>query len=275
MLNPLCMNWLGIDIEWPNPFQMLHASSPIFYASSIWLQWSTRAIEPYGIGSSSNSVKVIPKLFESVDHYFRSYVCPLLEETRARLHSSIEIIYRAPTAEVLALTPCRHDETLLYDVEIDYWRNRYNDRGKEPYKTLPGDVVILADAKPEDVSDLQREGRTWTLALVTQIPEDPEDETEDPSRDPRMRQMMLVQIQRMRQRMLVHPLPLLKSSSKDIEINAEMQKSLVVIFLTNITTNRRIWNRLHKFRNLDVIKEVADSMVRDFNVIIMKNDSID
>ncbi|KAF2298181.1 hypothetical protein GH714_016820 [Hevea brasiliensis] len=184
MLNPLCMNWLGIDIEWPNPFQMLHASSPIFYASSIWLQWSTRAIEPYGIGSSSNSVKVIPKLFESVDHYFRSYVCPLLEETRARLHSSIEIIYRAPTAEVLALTPCRHDETLLYDVEIDYWRNRYSDRGKEPYKTLPGDVVILADAKPEDVSDLQREGRTWTLALVTQIPEDPEDETEDPSRDP-------------------------------------------------------------------------------------------
>ncbi|KAF2298178.1 hypothetical protein GH714_016782 [Hevea brasiliensis] len=209
-------------------------------------------------------VKVIPKLFESVDHYFRSYVCPLLEETRARLHSSIEIIYRAPTAEVLALTPCRHDETLLYDVEIDYWRNRYNDRGKEPYKTLPGDVVILADAKPEDVSDLQREGRTWTLALVTQIPEDPEDETEDPSRDPEDEtddagtdpEDETEDASTSTTSFKIKP-------SKDIEINAEMQKSLVVIFLTNITTNRRIWNRLHKFRNLDVIKEVADSMVQE------------
>ncbi|KDP36308.1 hypothetical protein JCGZ_09523 [Jatropha curcas] len=84
-------------------------------------------------------------------------------------------------------------------------------------------------------------GRTWTLALVTNIPED---EIEDASTSST--------------RFKVRP-------SKDIGVIDEMQKSFVVIFLTNMTTNRRIWNRLHTFGNLDIIKEVLchNSMVEE------------
>ncbi|XP_037494079.1 uncharacterized protein LOC119370310 [Jatropha curcas] len=186
-------------------------------------------------------VAAIPDLFESVEHYFSSYVLPLLEETRARLHSSMEIISKAPTSEVISLSRSRRNQTLFYDIKIDYWRNGFSDRRKEFYKTLPGDVVLLADIKPETVSDLQRAGRTWTLALVTNIPED---EIEDASASST--------------RFKVRP-------SKDIGVIDEMQKSFVVIFLTNMTTNRRIWNRLHTFGNLDIIKEVLchNSMVEE------------
>ncbi|XP_037494077.1 uncharacterized protein LOC119370308 [Jatropha curcas] len=157
-------------------------------------------------------VAAIPDLFESVEHYFSSYVLPLLEETRARLHSSMEIISKAPTSEVISLSRSRRNQTLFYDIKIDYWRNGFSDRRKEFYKTLPGDVVLLADIKPETVSDLQRAGRTWTLALVTNIPED---EIEDASASST--------------RFKVRP-------SKDIGVIDEMQKSFVVIFLTNMTT---------------------------------------
>jgi hypothetical protein len=34
-------------------------------------------------------------------------------------------------------------------------------------------------------------------------------------------------------------------ASKDIDIDEMGQKSLFIIFLTNITPNRRIWNALH------------------------------
>ena len=98
----------------------------------------------------------IPESFKSVQHYLGSYVYPLLEETRAQLHSSLEIICTAPYAKVINFLESKQYETKKYNVKVDYWRNRFRDRGKEPYRTLPGDVLILADAKPETVSDLQK-----------------------------------------------------------------------------------------------------------------------
>ncbi|KAB1205206.1 hypothetical protein CJ030_MR7G021966 [Morella rubra] len=60
----------------------------------------------------------------------------------------------------------------LYDVKVDHWKNRHNVRGEEPYKTLPGDIFVFANAKPEDVTDLQRIGLQWAFLAVTKIPED-------------------------------------------------------------------------------------------------------
>jgi len=156
-------------------------------------------------------------LFESVQQYFGSYVYPLLEETRAQLHSSIEIISEAPFAEVIAFDESKPYGSNLYDVKIDSWRNRFGVRGKEPYKTLPGDIFVLADAKPEHVSDLQRIGRQWAFVTVTKIPED---ENED------------------------------NSTCTSFKVN----KSLFVIFLINTITNKRIWNALHMSGNLEIIK---------------------
>ncbi|KAL3582367.1 hypothetical protein D5086_016699 [Populus alba] len=185
-------------------------------------------------------VENIPESFYSVRHYLGSYVTPLLEETRAELSSSMHNISTAPFAEMVAFFEAKPHGTLLYDVNIDYWRNRSRGSGKEHYKTLPGDIVILTSAKPENVSDLQSVGWTWTFAVVTTIRGD---ETEDAA----TYTSFTVKAQ------------------KDIEISDGLQKSLTVVSLTNITTSKRIWNALHMSGNLNIIKEIlcTDSVVEE------------
>jgi hypothetical protein len=75
----------------------------------------------------------------------------------------MEIISNAPFAEVIAFDESKSYGKNLYDVKVDSWRNRFSVLGKEPYKTLPGDILVLANAKPEDVSDLQRTECQWAL----------------------------------------------------------------------------------------------------------------
>ncbi|WRX14405.1 hypothetical protein QQP08_006892 [Theobroma cacao] len=178
-----------------------------------------------------DQVEKIPVSFQSTEHYLGSYVLPLLEETRAAIRSSMESIARAPYAEVTYLNEAKPHGTLSFDVNVDYWRNRFSDRVKEPYKTLPGDIFVIADAKPETESDLQRGGRTWTFALVTNITAD-EDEDNSSSTSFEVK------------------------AQEDIASKDEMQNSLFVIFLRNVTTGRRIWNALHMKGNLKIIKEV-------------------
>ncbi|XP_022776511.1 uncharacterized protein LOC111318116 isoform X2 [Durio zibethinus] len=193
-----------------------------------------------------DEVGKIPDAFQSMEQYLESYVLPLLDETRAEMRSSMEVIARAPYAEVTHLQEAKPHGKLLFNVNVDYWRNRFNDREKEPYKTLPGDVFVIADVKPETASDLQRVGRSWTFALVTKISgvsEDPEDDDVDNSSSTIFKVKALEDL-----------------ASKD-----DMQRSLFVVFLMNITTNKRIWNALHKRGNLKIIKQLlrAGSMVEE------------
>ncbi|KAK9932130.1 hypothetical protein M0R45_019379 [Rubus argutus] len=66
----------------------------------------------------------------------------------------METIDSAPFAEVVEFKKSKRQ----YKIKVDYWRNRFSDRAKEPYKTLPGDFFVLANAKPETVSDLEMAG---------------------------------------------------------------------------------------------------------------------
>lgn len=177
----------------------------------------------------------IPLTFSSKEQYFGSFIYPLLEETRADLASSMEIMYRAPFAEVFSFSEVKHKgkKEVVYDVTVDTWKNRFSERGKEPYRTLPGDLLILAEWKPEFGSDLHQTGRTWAFALVKTIEDD-----EDSNTSVRFKVKTLHQI--------------------------ECQDGLYVVFLMNITTNKRIWNSLHMNRNSNIIKEIlySDNMVR-------------
>lgn len=176
----------------------------------------------------ANQVEKIPESFQSVEHYLGSFVYPLLEETRAELCSSMESISSAPFAEVIAFDESKNEKS-IYELTVDYWRNR----GRDPYKTLPADIVVLADAKPESISDLQRVGSTWTFALVTRISE--ENDNDSTSTHFKVR------------------------AAKDIEVKDGRGKSLFVIFLRNITTCKRIWNALHMFGNLKIINRVLST----------------
>ncbi|TXG56677.1 hypothetical protein EZV62_017990 [Acer yangbiense] len=178
----------------------------------------------------------IPETFQSVGQYFGSFVYPLLEETRAQLCSSFDTIKEAPYAQIVGLEeeskPYRYG-THLYNVKVDEWKNRFSS-GKDPYKTLPGDVLILADAKPESASDLQRLGRMWTFLLVTKTPHEDEDEKEIGYRH------FDFQVE----------------ASRDNQVDDDMKKSLFMIFLINIIPSKRVWNSLHERRNLKIINEV-------------------
>lgn len=185
-----------------------------------------------------DKVKTIPETFESVEDYFEIYVHPLLEETRAELQSSFESISRAPFAEITSLE-AKNEE---YNVRVDRWENRFSERGKLPYRTLPGDIFIVSDAKPETVSDLQRPGWNWTYASVTGIPDDDENGRSNSSTQ------------------------FVVKTFKDIEVENWRKSSWFVVFLMNITTNARIWQALHMSAsaNRKIIKQVlsANTMVQ-------------
>ncbi|PWA49328.1 uvrD-like Helicase, ATP-binding domain, P-loop containing nucleoside triphosphate hydrolase [Artemisia annua] len=171
-------------------------------------------------------VENLPLTFESEEHYFGSFVYPLLEETRADFASSMEIMYRAPFAEILSFNESKCGENMVYDVTAGPWKNQFSERGKDAYCTLPSNLLFLVDGKPESISDLRRVGRTWALSLVKS--------NEDDS-------------------------TLLKvKASKPIEF----QDGMFAVFVINITTHRRICNSLHIHRNLNIIKEVLYSHSR-------------
>ncbi|PWA68995.1 jacalin-like lectin domain-containing protein [Artemisia annua] len=111
-------------------------------------------------------VENIPLAFVCEEHYFGSFVYPLLEETHAELASSMEIMYRAPFAEILSFNESKCGENMVYDVSVGPWKNPFSERGKYAYQTLPGDLLVLVDGKPESISDLRRVGRTWALSSV-------------------------------------------------------------------------------------------------------------
>ncbi|KAL7163132.1 hypothetical protein ACSBR2_039265 [Camellia fascicularis] len=212
-----------------------------YYSSFTDLMFSWSLEDIFNENLYKNQVEKIPESFQSVKHYFGSFVFPLLEETRADLASSIEIIHEAPFAEVISLNACKPYGTLHYDIKVDCWRNRFSDCGKDPYKTLPGDVFIVSDAKPETLYDLQQGGRTWTFATVTNITEDEIGQGNNSSTFFKVKAL------------------------RDIEVKRGMRQSLFVVFLRNITTNKRIWSAIHQFGNLKIIEEVlsADSEVQE------------
>ncbi|KAK6921527.1 DNA2/NAM7 helicase, helicase domain [Dillenia turbinata] len=191
--------------------------------------WSVQDIRNEELYKSK--VERIPLSFQSVSHYLGSYHFPLLEETRAELSSAMELISRAPYAQVISLEESKPYGTSLYKLNVDSWKNKHSRGAQEPYRTLPGDIFIIIDAKVESVSDIEHPGRTWTLAWVPKLKDDDEHVME-------------------------------VKAAKDIDI---MSKKLYVIFLINITANNRIWESLHLNGNMNIIKPFLcmDSMVEE------------
>lgn len=175
-------------------------------------------------------MEIIHTTFSSAEQYLGSFIYPLLEETRNELASSLETIHSAPFAEVNYFDEAKSSGKLMYHVKIDHWENTFSDRGKETYKTLPGDILLLSYAKPGSFSDLRHLGRMWAFGSVTNVSDD---DNEDSSNSSHFK----IEV------------------SKDIEFK-DGGRTLFVIFLINLTTNKRIWNALHMLRNLNIINEV-------------------
>ncbi|GJQ99904.1 UvrD-like helicase, ATP-binding domain, P-loop containing nucleoside triphosphate hydrolase [Tanacetum coccineum] len=176
-----------------------------------------------------NKVENISLTFESEEHYFGSFVYPLLEEARSELASSMEIMHIVPFADILSFNETTSGENRVYDVIVGPWKKQYSERGRNDYDTLPGDLLLLVDGKPESVSDLKRAGRTWALSMVKSKEYD----------------NTCIRVK----------------ASQPIEF----QYRMLAVFLMNVTSQKRIWNSLHVHRNLEIIKEVlySDSKVKE------------
>ncbi|CAN0880594.1 Probable helicase MAGATAMA 3 [Linum grandiflorum] len=178
-------------------------------------------------------VHKIAESFESAEQCMNQFVVPLLEETRAELHSSLKSFSDAPFALVSGFERCKPKEKIMYKLHVDPWKNtKFGSSGRDAYKTLPGDLLILAvGSKPETVSDLQRGGCcTWSFALVTGISDDADDLQTDSQ----------LKIQ-------------LASNELDVRRN---NTSTYVIFLANTITNQRTWCGLHVSGNTKIINQV-------------------
>ncbi|XP_031398493.1 uncharacterized protein LOC116209063 isoform X2 [Punica granatum] len=203
----------------------------------IVFSWSLQDV--YDETLYKNQVEKIPERFDSVEQYLGSFIYPFLEETRAEVCSSLDAIATSPYAEVTGFEESKPHGTNLYNIKVDQWRNRLTEPGKEPYQTRPGDLLILADAKPETVSDLQRIGRFWAFAFVTGISYNDDGDDMDTN---------------------IKGGEELNAVNFKITIGEEMEemvhKQLYVIFMVNLTTNKKTWKSLHMHGNWDILKEV-------------------
>ncbi|XP_042505284.1 uncharacterized protein LOC122081929 isoform X2 [Macadamia integrifolia] len=188
-------------------------------------------------------VEKIPIYFESVEHYLGSFKFPLLEDIRAELCASMKEISEAPRAKVTPLSESKPYGSLLYEIRVDSWRNKSRLGGTEDYKPKPGDIYVLSDRVPEYVEALQHYGRSWTFALVTKVPDNEQSE-EGFSDNEQSGENSSMYLKIM--------------ASKSIEIIEGMLDSLFAFFITNVTTNNRIWIALQGKGNLKIIEEILD-----------------
>ncbi|KAI6677280.1 hypothetical protein NL676_038076 [Syzygium grande] len=204
--------------------------------TDIVFSWSLHVI--FNENLYHDQVETIPETFKSVRHYLGSCVYPLLEETRASLCLSLENISLLPFTEITDFVECNRSGN-SYAFKAGRWRNESNTRGKETYKTLPGDILFLTDAKLATVTDLERSGRRWAFASVRMIGGDDEEDEAMSSTKFKVEALL------------------------DHEVNNSW-KPMYAYFLINIATNGRIWNALHMSLNLDMVKEVLcpDLVVR-------------
>ncbi|XP_073289051.1 uncharacterized protein [Primulina huaijiensis] len=175
-----------------------------------------------------NKVNRIPDTFSSADHYLKSFVYPLIEETHADLRSNFTTLSHAPACEVIDVKKQKFfkpPKNLFYELT---WKS-----GPGLYEPEFGDLMALTDIKPKCVDDLNRPKRPYLIALV-------EGKSEDS-----------VKINVLSSKPIVF--------EKEYEEKGDNVDKLFIVHLTNLTTNMRIWKALHAERhggNMSMINSV-------------------
>lgn len=177
----------------------------------------------------------IPIEFQSTADYFKSFIPPLIEETHAALESGMRTLWRAPVVEISYVMPTAEFELpndLFYKVFLSGMSNTVTDEAST--QLIPKDLIVLTDKRPNRVDGFNISNEPYILAIVCKAdPDRPNDVT------------------------ILASKPLLL---QDVQRNQNDKKeSLFGIYLTNITTNIRIWNALHlglEGGNLNLISRV-------------------
>ncbi|XP_052887784.1 uncharacterized ATP-dependent helicase C29A10.10c-like [Gossypium arboreum] len=195
-------------------------------------------------------IKKIPTTFTSTAHYYSSFVAPLVEEIHADLLSAMSRLSRASSYQLHSIeseTNYRAQTDFSYKIVLRKSGNS-NQTDVVTYTPQAGDLAALTDVKPTCISDLNRPKMPYILAYVQSV---------DDSK-------------------------LSVRSSKPIMIEQDMQRNkhidLFFVFLTNLTTNVRIWNALHPnpiLADLPIINKVIQmNDEKECAVCLSEKDSV-
>lgn len=172
-------------------------------------------------------VEKIPYEFNSVDHYFKSFIAPLVEETRSQLGISLEAIHKSPYSEIISMEAVG-DSKLLYnmDVDVGYTSDNYVPRN--------GDILILSSFKPEVTEDLIYDGASLVMVVPTDVQ---------------------------------HQKELRIKVLRDVVTEQNKTKFKYAVFATNIMTKLRIWNVIFSQKGMNNNFTIIKSMLSPKNMV--------
>lgn len=159
----------------------------------------------------------------------KSLSIPLIEEMHADLLTGISAVSRAPICRIFSVKQSKgykppHD--FFYIIMLPAVSQFKN------YEPQSGDLIAITDVKPASVEDLDRPNRSYVVAYVQWVREEGS----------------ILSI------LSSQPILVEEQKSKDKE-------TLYAVFLTNMTTNIRIWRALNsqlEGGNLNFIQEVLN-----------------
>ena len=177
----------------------------------------------------SCQVDKIPCKFDSLDNYFKSFVAPLVEETRSQLRTSLEAIHEAPSSEIISIEAVG-DSQLLYNMDVDvaYMSDNYVARN--------GDILILSSFKPEVIEDLLHHGASLVMVVSTVIH---------------------------------HQKELRIKVPRDVITEENKTKFKHALFAKNIMTNLRIWNAICSQKGINNNFTLIQSLLSPQNMVRM------
>ncbi|XP_018445887.1 uncharacterized protein LOC108817645 [Raphanus sativus] len=196
------------------------------------LSWSLE--EVLDVDLYKGQVGTIPTEFDSTVDYFKSFVPSLIEETHAALLKSIKTLHRSRVVEINYIYPTPEFElpnNLFYKVHLS---------PDESSSLIPKDLIALTDKRPNRLDGFNITNEPYVVAIVCKA---------DPDRP------NVVTI------LASKPL-LLENSVRQMK----KKESLFGVYMTNITTNVRIWNSLHlglQGGNLNLLSTVLKRNTHD------------
>ncbi|KAJ8513324.1 hypothetical protein OPV22_003758 [Ensete ventricosum] len=190
-----------------------------------------------------NKVEMIPKTFDTIESYFSSFASPLMEEVRAEVCSSLESISQAPFVKIEHLQ-CTNRKEHVYSIVVAPPSHTASASGNAIYSPHKGDILVLSDFKPSDVSDLTKDGQPYRLVSVCK------DEFDDLS-----------------------PNNYVIRASEEIDVatynssNKKQRRNLFAFYLVNSITYNRIWKAINvglaDKRNLSLVLEALQVDTKD------------
>ncbi|KAJ0256135.1 p-loop containing nucleoside triphosphate hydrolases superfamily protein [Hirschfeldia incana] len=178
------------------------------------LSWSLE--EVLNVDLYKGQVGTIPTEFDSTTEYFKSFIPSLIEETHAALLSSIKTLHRSPVVEINYIVPTPEFElpnNLFYKVHLS--------TDESSSSLIPKDLIALTDKRPNRLDGFNITNEPYVVAIVCKA---------DPDRPSFLT--------------ILASKPLLLENVHQMRKN-EKRESLFGVYMTNITTNVRIWNSLH------------------------------